>query len=147
MQPNAIPLSIAALAPLPLPESSFTFHFAAMTGAEAAMSVAGRGCVRMTHGRDCYHPETRTVFLSAETYHGWDAGAVYRALHEAAHARQHAGRPFWFSLRHVRLFRLWIERDAWSRADGWLRGLGLSPAEVRAEREKGLRSYARVRSE
>lgn len=111
-----------------------------MTGAEAARE-AGRVCVRITNGRDCYHPETRTIFLSAGTYHGADAGAVYRALHEAGHARQHEERPFWFSFHYARLFRLAIERDAWKRAERWMRDFGLEPEAVRGERERGLGSY------
>ena len=106
------------------------------------MTVAGRECVRLTMGRDCYHPETRMIFLSAESYHGRDAGAVYRALHEAAHARQHAERPLWFSLRNVCLFRLWIEWDAWARAEVWMRGLGFAPESLGPVRDKGMMSYA-----
>ena len=114
----------------------------AVTGAEAAVAVAGREHVRLTRGRDCYHPETLTVFLSEESYHGWDAGSIYRALHEAAHARQHVERPLWFSLRNVRLFRLGIEQDAWRRADVWMKRLGFDPEEARGEKEMGLRTYA-----
>lgn len=113
----------------------------AITGAEAAIAVAGRGHVRITRGRDCYHPETRTVFLSEASYHGWDPASIYRALHEAAHARQHLERPLWFSLRNVRLFRLAIERDAWNRADVWMRRLGFDPGKTGEERKRGLSSY------
>jgi Zn-dependent membrane protease YugP len=113
------------------------------TGFEAAASVVGRERVRVTRGRDCYHPGTRTVFLSAETWRGSDAGAICRALHEAAHARQHAERPVWFSLRDVRMFRLRIERDAWVRAGKWMRDLGFGPGAMRDEMERGLGTYAR----
>jgi Zn-dependent membrane protease YugP len=113
-----------------------------MTGAEAAGSVAGSGRLRLTRGRDCYHPETGMIFLSAQTHGGSDAGAIYRALHEVAHARQHIERPVWFSLRNVHFLRRWIERDAWRRADVWMRGMGLEPEDVKAERERGLGSYA-----
>lgn len=114
-----------------------------MNGAEAAASVVGRERVRVTRGRDCYHPGTRTVFLLEETYHGTGAGAVFRALHEAAHARQHLERPAWFALRNWRFFRLWIERDAWRRAEEWMRELGFEPGVADEEKELGLRSYSR----
>ena len=119
---------------------AFTIHLPC-TGAEAAAWVVGAERVRMTHGRDCYHPETRTVFLSEATWHGLEPEALYRALHEAAHARQHAERPLWFSLRNVWVLRLWIEWDAWRRADVWLRGFGWEPGAVRAVRDAGLGSY------
>ena len=129
MQPKGIPLS------------TFTFHIPC-TGAEAAAVVAGRKRVRMTRGRDCYHPESRTVLLSEETWRGTDALSVYCALHEAAHARQHIERPLWFSLRHVRLARFWIEWDAWRRAGIWLRDRGWETEGLRDERNKRLRTYA-----
>jgi len=113
-----------------------------MTGAEAAALVIGRERVRVTRGRDCYQPETRMLFLSWETWHGTGAGAIYRALHEAAHARQHIERPLWFSQRHVPLLRLRIERDAWRRAELWMREMGLDPQGASVEKELGLASYA-----
>lgn len=130
---------IAALTPRPLQESG-NFQ---CTGAEAAGAVIGRDFVRLTHGRDCYHPETRTIYLSEATYHGTDAGAVYRALHEAGHARQHAERPVWFALRNIWVFRLWIEWDAWRRAATWMRAMGLDAEAARAVRDEGMKSYAR----
>ncbi len=81
------------------------------------------------------------MFLSEETWGGSDAWAVYRALHEAGHARQHEERPVWFSLRNLKPVRVWIEWDAWRRAGVWLRRLGWEPADLRERRNKELGSY------
>jgi len=112
------------------------------TGAEVAAIFAAGRRVLVTRGRDCYQPETRTIFLSEQTYRGTDAGAIYRALHEAAHARQHAGRPVLFALRNAQPIRLWLERDAWRQAAEWMRKTGLDPEAAKVEETRCLRSYS-----
>jgi Zn-dependent membrane protease YugP len=48
---------------------------------------------------DHYNPETRTVNLSPDVYHGRSVAAAAVAAHECGHAVQHAARYGWLSLR------------------------------------------------
>jgi Zn-dependent membrane protease YugP len=48
---------------------------------------------------DHYNPETRTVNLSPDVYHGRSVAAAAVAAHECGHAVQHATRYSWLSLR------------------------------------------------
>jgi Zn-dependent membrane protease YugP len=48
---------------------------------------------------DHYNPETRTVNLSPDVYHGRSVAAAAVAAHECGHAVQHAASYSWLSLR------------------------------------------------
>jgi Zn-dependent membrane protease YugP len=48
---------------------------------------------------DHYNPETRTVNLSPDVYHGRSVAAAAVAAHECGHAVQHAARYSWLNLR------------------------------------------------
>ncbi len=48
---------------------------------------------------DHYNPETRTVNLSADVYHGRSISAAAVAAHECGHAVQHAASYGWLKLR------------------------------------------------
>jgi Zn-dependent membrane protease YugP len=48
---------------------------------------------------DHYNPETRTVNLSPDVYHGRSVAAAAVAAHECGHAVQHAAGYSWLSLR------------------------------------------------
>jgi Zn-dependent membrane protease YugP len=113
-----------------------------MTGAGLARSLVGHEHVKQTLAHDCYHPETGCIYLSAATYEGTDEVSLYCALHEVAHRQQHEQIPNRFALRWIPLMRLWLEYDAWRRADRMLRDMELfDPAIVRMVRDAALMRY------
>ena len=113
-----------------------------MSGAQAARNCIGHDRVKETLCDDCYDPRTGCVFLSCGTFHGIDAGSIYRALHEAAHAQQEDQMPLRFSLSWLWPVRLWLEHNAWNRAPVMMRRLtDADPVTLEGIRSKCIGTY------
>jgi len=84
-----------------------------MNAFQAAEHTLGKGRVFITRGRTCYQPETGTVNLAGEICLSRRIENILAALHECAHAHQHAQHPVIFAFRNLWPVRWWLEEDAW----------------------------------